>query len=259
MRAAHRVRRSAFTVLQLIVVLAILLFLLGLMVPAVQKVRQAAARTQSMNNMKQLALAMHGFHDANKAFPPAVGEINGQTGPTHFHILPYVEQNALYNAAQGASWKNGTYGHVIPTFLDPADSSLPGNVYKNWLGTTNYAVNWLVTKEGKMSIVQITDGASNTLMFAQRYQICNEAPTAWGYPSFHTWAPMFAYYNDGKFQSAPPQDRCDPTLPQALGRSIQVALCDGSVRSISEAISPFTWASLTDPSDGQPLPGEAFD
>ena len=61
----------------------------------------------------------------------------------------------------------------------------------------------MIAKEGKMTFGNITDGTSNTLMFAQRYQICNGQPTAWGYPTLYRWAPIFAYYSDGKFQSAP--------------------------------------------------------
>src|SRR5205085_7626723 len=135
---------------------------------AVQRVRQAASRTQSINNLKQMALAMHNYHDVHKGLPPTVGEMAGQNGPVHFHILPYIEQNPIYQLADGSSWKNGAYGMVISVYIDPRDTSSEDHVYKNWLATTNYAVNWMVTKEGKKSLVQITDGTSNTLMFAQR-------------------------------------------------------------------------------------------
>src|SRR5262249_36536411 len=124
MRFPHR--RSAFSALQLVVMLAILLILLAMLLPAIQRVREAASRAQSTNNLKQLALAMHNYHDAFRVFPPGVGEAGNQTGPTHFHILPFIEQQALLNSAEGASWKNGVYGVVVPTFLDTRDPSLPG-------------------------------------------------------------------------------------------------------------------------------------
>jgi hypothetical protein len=253
MRSSPRELRAGISALQLVLVLGILLFLMALLVPAVQKVREAAARTQSINNVKQMALAMHSYHDVTKNFPPAVGEAVNQRGPTHFHILPYIEQGPLYQAADGASWKNGAYGNLISVYLDPRDESLPDHVYRNWLGTTNYPVNWLVTKEGKFRIADITDGTSNTLMFAQRYQICNGQPTAWGYPSIYPWAPIFAYYSNGRFQSAPTQDRCDPRLAQSIGREIIVGLCDGSVRMIHVNIPPLTWQYLCDPGDGNPV------
>jgi hypothetical protein len=259
MRASHRFQRAAFTALQLVFLLAILMLGMALLVPAVQKVREAAARMQSINNMKQLALASHSYHDANKALPPAIGEAGGQDGPAHFHILPYMDQLPLYQAADGASWKNGTYGKVLNVLLDPRDESSPDHLYKNWLATTNYAVNWMVFREGKQTLAGITDGTSNTLMFATRYQMCNGEPTAWGYPSFYTWAPIFAYYSDGKFQSAPSQEQCDPRLAQSIGREIVVALCDGSVRSISAEIRPLTWYYLCDPNDGNAIPQDDLD
>jgi type II secretory pathway pseudopilin PulG len=259
MRSPQKHRRFAFSALQLVIVLAILLLALAMLLPIIQRVREAASRSQSTNNLKQIALAMHSYHDTLKVFPPAVGENAGQNGPAHFHILPFIEQQALLQAADGASWKNGTYGIVIEVYVDPRDTSAPDHLYKNWLATTSYPVNWMVTREGKMRFTDITDGTSNTLMFAQRYRMCNGQPTAWGYPSIHTWAPMFAYYSEGKFQSAPSQDQCDPMLAQSIGRDILVALCDGSVRTVAETISPTTWYYLCDPADGNPIPVGVLD
>ncbi len=241
-----------FTFIELLVVLAILGFLLAFLLPVIFQVRQVAARAQSLNNLKQLGLAVHNSIDVyGGKFPPIVGKMGGATGTVFFHLLPFLEQMPIYINAG----KNNVYGEVVPLFLDPNDASAPpGNQYKNWLATTNYAANWLVFKQGETTFANIPDGTSNTLMFAERYQMCNETPTAWGYPALYTWAPMFGYYSQARFQNMPKQNECDPTLPQSLSPAgIEIGMCDGSVRVVSNHISPQTWWYLTDPADGNVL------
>jgi type II secretory pathway pseudopilin PulG len=244
-------RRFGFTPVELMVVLAILLLGLAFLAPVLARVREAAARTQSTNNLKQLALAAHNAHDTYASFPPAVGEFQNKTGSLHFFLLPFVEQDVLYREAKEGVWDNNTWGKRIAVFIDTRDASAPpDNIYKSWLATTNYAANWMVFAEGGRKIQQIPDGTSNTLMFTQRYQMCNGTPTAWGYPSAYTWAPIFAYDNQSLFQLSPKQDECDPTRAQAIGGVALIAMCDGSVRSVGARLSAMTWANLCDPADG---------
>src|SRR5260370_14309612 len=140
--------RPGLTMIELLVILGILLFLLGFLVPVVQRVRSAASRTQSLNNLKQLALAMHGINDAYKVLPPVVGSFPRQSekaGTLFFHLLPFIEQQEVFRKADGDVTKNAAYGTIIPTFVNPKDgSALPNNRYKGWLAPGSYAGNWMV-------------------------------------------------------------------------------------------------------------------
>ena len=188
--------RRGFTLIELLVVIAIIAVLIALLVPAVQKVREAANRTTCANQIKQLVLATHSFHDANKVLPPAMGLrpatagllANGtlppgvQIGTAHYFVLPYLEQGNLLNSDPKGKYDSWYYrGTPVQGFQCPADFTVQvGGVTTqgqtsadNGYATTSYAVNVAPTQWGTFTLVTgMPDGTSNTVLFAERYQLC---------------------------------------------------------------------------------------
>jgi prepilin-type N-terminal cleavage/methylation domain-containing protein/prepilin-type processing-associated H-X9-DG protein len=122
-------RTRGFTLIELLVVIAIIAILIGLLVPAVQKVREAAARTQCSNNMKQFTLATHMCNDTFKRLPPQSGTFGGAYyAPLFFHLLPFIEQSAVWN---GATWLDYS-AQVGTTAPNPATTINIGFIWPTW-------------------------------------------------------------------------------------------------------------------------------
>ena len=145
----HRSRRSAFTLIELLVVIAIIAILIGLLLPAVQKVRGAAARMKCQNNLKQIGLALHGYHDTYNKLPPSgttalyAPGVMGNGYSIHVFLLPYLELENLHrsmNLAAPASDPSNDFARatVIPIFQCPADYM---NQIPDIWGGTNYRAN----------------------------------------------------------------------------------------------------------------------
>ncbi len=154
-RTASRRGRRAFTLIELLVVIAIIAVLIGLLLPAVQKAREAAARMHSANNLKQVALAAHSAHDAHGGMPPMLGDYpgpgqGGGTGTAFFHLLPYIEQEPLYRKALNPATGRheaafaGANATPVAVYRNPADPSAGGQGTVDGLGACGYAANFLV-------------------------------------------------------------------------------------------------------------------
>jgi prepilin-type processing-associated H-X9-DG protein len=170
-------KRSAFTLFQLLVLLALIALAFALLLPAVQKIREAAARTQSANNLKQLALACHVYYDANGSLPPGV-DANHFSATTY--LLPYIEQDTVFKSIdlkKKVDDKDNVTAAAakIRILINPADPVM--EVSKDF-GATNYlfcagAKYELKDNDGvcfagsKIKFPDIADGTSNTLLVGE--------------------------------------------------------------------------------------------
>lgn len=194
-------KRAAFTLIELLVVIAIIAILIALLVPAVQKVREAAARTQCTNNMKQIGIAMHAHLDSYKGFPTSI-QTAGSKRSSLVPLLPFLDQQPVYakwvkTADWDAAANAGFIDQLLPVFVCPstpnsatpiaagtANQGIAGQHYRTdyasplsidstraptyFTTTTDYTGLLRVNNTtGLAPIAQCTDGLSNTVAYAE--------------------------------------------------------------------------------------------
>jgi prepilin-type N-terminal cleavage/methylation domain-containing protein/prepilin-type processing-associated H-X9-DG protein len=263
--------RSAFTLIELLVVIAIIAVLIALLLPAVQQAREAARRSQCKNHLKQLALAMHNYHDVNNTLPP--GGIKGSTTAFsrrddlgYFHrILPFIDQQALYDSLGNNGYGNGGTARntlvaktFVPTALCPSDtviatelsSANAGAVMMNYpvcFGSTNmngdsFTISGVTIEQrpGLFAFDTVrrfrdcTDGLSNTVMIGEI--ITPETFNIWG-PLGRIYSVLgsgFTCLNGPNTTSNDVLIRCHTLLTPALGSRCTTTDLQGNALSDSD-------------------------
>jgi prepilin-type N-terminal cleavage/methylation domain-containing protein len=194
-RRRNAFTRNAFTLIELLVVIAIIAILISLLVPAVQKVRTAAARSEAQNNLKQLGIACHNAHDTNKKTPMTYGNYAGQDGTVFFHLLPHLEQSALWNQGQNVARQvplavfrhpaDVTYGSGLFELTKASDIPPWASGSTAW-GLSSFAANWQFFGDDGIRLATVGDGTSLTIMFNEKYAVAKNGGAVtgaglWGY------------------------------------------------------------------------------
>lgn len=272
-RAAGTARRAGFgfTLMEVLVVIAIIAILLALLLPAVQQVRAASRRLQCANHLRQIGLALHNYHDAHSVLPPGsvvLGPIHPvQTGwGWGTFVLPQLEQTGLYSAIDfdlgNLVGANTTLsGQPLPVFCCPSDAALsqvsvdiPG-VGPTLIAHGNYCASGTMLFEvSSVRFRNVTDGLSQTLLVGERRQTSGGSGS-----TTSAWCGTLAHQSDYLLFHSLPHLRVlsgqtvnsDSTFNSRHPGGVHFLLGDGAVRLLSESLDANVYHALSTPAGGE--------